>query len=82
MAAKEVDYSKLLGNVSEMINVLEYDGTRSAGKIKLNSETLVNLYNLKARYEAAILGAGDIVEKTVPVTKKPAVKTTTAKPTV
>ena len=59
MAVKAVDYSKLLENIKEMINVLEYDGTRSAGKVKMNSGTLVNLYTLKDRYS-------EIVEASAP----------------
>lgn len=44
---REIDYNKLLQNVDEMINVLEYDSSRSAGKAKINSQTLINLYTLK-----------------------------------
>jgi hypothetical protein len=54
MAVKVVNYSKLIENIKEMINVLEYDGTRSPGKIKLNSSTLVNLYELKDRYSEMV----------------------------
>jgi len=49
--AKQIDYQKLLTNVLSMINLLEFDAMRSAGKSKLNSGTLVDLYSLKERYE-------------------------------
>lgn len=44
---REIDYNKLLQNVDEMINVLEYDSSRSAGKAKINAQTLINLFTLK-----------------------------------
>lgn len=56
MASKEVDYGKLVANLKEMINVLEYDSMRSSGKAKLNSSTLVSMYELVDRYEAAAVG--------------------------
>ncbi len=34
-----------------MINTLEYDSMRSAGKTKINCGLLVNLYNLKDIYK-------------------------------
>ena len=43
-------YGKLLENVDTMINLLEYDAMRSAGKAKLNSQHLESLYSLKDRY--------------------------------
>ena len=49
---KEINYDDLLENINEMINVHEYDGMRSAGKIRVNAPTLVELYALKERYEA------------------------------
>jgi len=33
-----------------MINTLEYDSSRSPGKAKINSQTLINLHNLKEIY--------------------------------
>ena len=45
-----IDYGKLLENVDTMINLLEYDAMRSAGKAKLNSQHLESLYVLKDRY--------------------------------
>ena len=47
---KEINYSDLLQNVEEMINLLEYDAMRSSGKTKLNSQHLESLYSLKDRY--------------------------------
>ena len=41
---REIDYNKLLQNVDEMINVLEYDSSRSVGKAKINAKTLINLF--------------------------------------
>ncbi len=81
MSAKLVDYSRLLENVIEMINVLEYDGMRSAGKAKLNSGTLVNLYALKDRYSEQVCPKEvPEVPKEVSSVKKPAGRP--AKPTV
>ena len=47
----EIDYKPLLDNVNTMINLLEYDSMRSAGKTKLNSQHLHSLYTLKEIYE-------------------------------
>ena len=62
MASKEVDYGKLIANLEEMINVLEYDSMRSAGKSKLNSTTLVAMYELVDRYKASQAPAKPAVE--------------------
>jgi hypothetical protein len=51
---REIDYDKLLANVSEMINTLEHDSMRSGGKAKLNAPTLVDLYELKKHYQTII----------------------------
>jgi hypothetical protein len=51
---REIDYEKLLANVKEMINTLEYDSMRSAGKSKLNAPTLVELYELEKCYQTKI----------------------------
>ena len=51
---KKIDYTALLKNIEEMINVHEYDGMRSAGKIRVNAPTIVELYQLKERYEKKI----------------------------
>ena len=45
-----IDYAHLMKNINEMINTLEYDSSRSAGKTKLNSDKLVDLYALQERY--------------------------------
>lgn len=47
---RAIDIEALLSNYDEMINTLEYDSMRSAGKAKVNAEKLVNLYTLKERY--------------------------------
>jgi hypothetical protein len=41
-----IDRDALKHNVKEMINTLEYDSMRSAGKTKMNAQTLVNLHAL------------------------------------
>ena len=71
MASKVVDYGKLLANLEEMINVLEYDSMRSAGKAKLNSTTLVSMYELVDRYKAAAVGkpSATVVAEEAPVKK-------------
>ena len=46
----DIDYIMLEENISKMINLLEYDSMRSAGKAKLNSQHLHSLYELKAIY--------------------------------
>ena len=48
--SREIDYDQLLENIDEMINVHEFDGMRSPGKIRVSAETLVALYTLKDRY--------------------------------
>ena len=44
---RDVDYDVLLNNVDMMINTLEYDSQRSAGKCKVNASSLNDLYQLK-----------------------------------
>lgn len=51
---KEIKYDELLLNVKQMINLLEYDSMRSAGKAKLNSQHLESLYVLADRYEKMV----------------------------
>jgi len=51
---REIDYQKLLDNVNEMINTLEYDSMRSAGKAKLNAATLTEMYALQKQYQQKI----------------------------
>lgn len=50
---REIDYSLILGNIDVMINTLEYDSMRSAGKMKINSSTLLDMIKLKEYYIAA-----------------------------
>lgn len=47
---RPIDIDALIANYNEMINTLEYDSMRSAGKAKLNADKLVNLHNLVERY--------------------------------
>ncbi len=47
---REINYTDLTKNIKEMINTLEYDSSRSAGKTKLNSDKLIDLYSLQERY--------------------------------
>jgi len=48
---REINHKDLLENIETMINTLEYDSMRSAGKTKLNSSLLVNLHTLKDFYK-------------------------------
>ena len=41
---KETNKDDIAKNLKEMINVLEYDSMRSAGKAKLNSQHLHSMY--------------------------------------
>lgn len=52
MAKRDINYEQLIQNIEEMIGLLEFDAMRSAGKAKLNSGNLVDLYTLKDRYSA------------------------------
>lgn len=47
---KEIDYDALCKNIDEMVNLMEYDGMRSPGKIKINAQTLSYLLVLKKHY--------------------------------
>jgi len=69
-AYKVIEYDKLLDNVIQMINLLEYDAMRGSGKCKLNAANLVDLYQLKDRYEAAMAPKTKTEEET-PVKKGP-----------
>ena len=51
MSLREVDTSIIVNNIKTMINALEYDSMRSAGKMKINAGTIVDLYNLRDIYE-------------------------------
>lgn len=47
---RTIDIDALLNNYKEMINTLEYDSMRSAGKAKLNSEKLIHMHSLVNHY--------------------------------
>ena len=47
MANRPIDYQQLLDNVDIMINTMEYDSMRSAGKTKVNAAQLNELYQLR-----------------------------------
>jgi hypothetical protein len=51
---REINHEQILGNIKEMINTLEYDSMRSAGKSKINASTLSDLINLEKHYEAKL----------------------------
>lgn len=51
---REIDYEKLLKNINEMVNLLEYDSMRSAGKSKINASTLKDLIELQKHYTNSI----------------------------
>ena len=48
---KPINYQAILDNAKAMINTLEYDCMRSAGKTKYNVSTLNELYVLVDRVE-------------------------------
>ena len=54
MENRIIDYVELLKKLDEMINLLEFDSMRSAGKMKLNSQHLHSLYFLKELYESKL----------------------------
>ena len=68
---RDITYEQILENLKNMINTLEYDSMRSPGKAKINAETLVNMYNLRDRYESKAVVA--------PTAKKEAVVEAPAK---
>jgi len=74
-AIKPIDYKVLLNNITAMINLLEFDAMRSAGKAKLNSGNIVDLYVLKDRYEKELESTAppEPIKRTVgrPAVKKP-----------
>ena len=61
---RPVDYSKLIDNIEEMINTLEYDSSRSGGKTKLNCDKLYFLYFLLEKYKTKINNHSKITPKT------------------
>jgi len=54
MAKRIIDYAQLVKNYETMIETLEYDSMRSAGKAKLNADALRNMHELKDRYTKLI----------------------------
>ena len=48
---RDIDIGKLLFNIDTMINTLEYDSMRSAGKMKMNASLLNELIKLRAYYD-------------------------------
>ena len=48
--AKHVDHAQVLKNIEQMINIMEFDAMRSAGKAKMNAANLVDMYKLKEIY--------------------------------
>ena len=65
MANREIDYDKLLQNIEEMINTLEYDSSRSGGKTKLNCDKLFYLYSLQQRYHSLLKPKKEVTKKWV-----------------
>ena len=63
MTNREIDYDKLLQNIDEMINTLEYDSSRSGGKTKLNCDKLYYLYSLKQRYNSLLKPKKEVTKK-------------------
>ena len=63
MANREIDYDKLLENINEMINTLEYDSSRSGGKTKLNCDKLYFLYHLQQRYHSLLKPKKEVTKK-------------------
>ncbi len=47
---RPINIDALIANYNEMINTLEYDSMRSAGKAKLNADKLISLHELVERY--------------------------------
>ena len=63
MTNREIDYDKLLENINEMINTLEYDSSRSGGKTKLNCDKLYYLYQLQQRYNSLLKPKKEVTKK-------------------
>ena len=65
MTSREINYDKLLENINEMINTLEYDSSRSGGKTKLNCDKLYYLYSLQQRYNSLLRPKKEVNKKWV-----------------
>jgi len=63
MIIRQIDYKKLLANIEEMINTLEYDSSRSGGKTKLNCDKLFYLYELQQRYNSLLKPKKEVAKK-------------------
>jgi|TARA_R100000479_G_C6317148_1_gene176269 hypothetical protein len=63
MTYREIEYDKLLQNIDEMINTLEYDSSRSGGKTKLNCDKLYYLYSLQQRYNSLLKPKKEVTKK-------------------
>ena len=63
MVNREIDYDKLLQNIDEMINTLEYDSSRSGGKTKLNCDKLYYLFSLQQRYNSLLKPKKEVAKK-------------------
>ena len=63
MIIRQIDYKKLLANIAEMINTLEYDSSRSGGKTKLNCDKLFYLYELQQRYNSLLKPKKEVAKK-------------------
>ena len=63
MTYREIEYDKLLKNIDEMINTLEYDSSRSGGKTKLNCDKLYYLYSLQQRYHSLLKPKKEVTKK-------------------
>ncbi len=50
----KIDYETVLRNLQKMINLLEFDSMRSAGKAKMNAGHLEAMWNLVDRYEVIL----------------------------
>lgn len=51
MAKHKIDYAVVSQNMKDMVNLLEFDAMRSAGKAKMNSQHLHSLYFLIEKYD-------------------------------
>ena len=51
---KEIEYATIIANYDQMINALEFDSMRSAGKAKMNCGQVESMYNMRDRYVAML----------------------------
>ena len=51
---RDINYEKVLENINIMINTLEFDAMRSAGKAKQAILELQAMYQIKDRYESIL----------------------------